>query len=140
MILIINGPNLNLLGKREPNIYGHTSLKELEEMCEQWAKEFGKTAVCRQSNHEGEILDWLHSAEDQGFDEIIINPGAFGHSSIALRDAISSIKAAVIEVHISNIYAREEFRHYSYISAVCKASISGLGLVGYKAAILGFSS
>ena len=139
MILIINGPNLNLLGKREPEIYGSSSLAELEKKCERWANELGKIAVCRQSNHEGEILDWLHTAEDQGFDEIIINPGAFAHSSIALRDAISSIKAEVIEVHISNIFAREEFRHHSYISAVCKATISGMGIVGYKAAMLGFS-
>lgn len=140
MILIINGPNLNLLGKREPDIYGNTSLEELENMCLNWAKEMGKTAVCRQSNHEGEILDWLHSAEEQGFNEIIINPGAYGHSSIALRDAISSIKAEVIELHISNIFAREDFRHHSYISAVCRATITGLGIFGYKAAILAFSS
>ena len=135
MILVINGPNLNLLGKREPGIYGQESLGDLEKHCQDWAKEFKTKAVCKQSNHEGEILDWLHAAKAEGFRGIVINPGAYGHSSIALRDAISSIDLPVIEVHISNIHAREEFRWHSYISAVCIGTIAGLGFFGYKAAI-----
>jgi len=135
MILVINGPNLNLLGKREPSIYGAESLEDLERLCQKWAKEFNTKAICKQSNHEGEILDYLHSAEAEGFNGIVINPAAYGHSSIALRDAISAINLPVIEVHISNIHAREEFRWHSYISAVCLGTIAGLGFFGYKAAI-----
>lgn len=135
MILVINGPNLNLLGKREPNVYGHESLKDLEILCQKWAKEYNNKAICKQSNHEGEILDWLHAAESEGFSGIVINPAAYGHSSIALRDAISAINLPAIEVHISNVHAREEFRWHSYISAVCLGTIAGLGFFGYKAAI-----
>jgi 3-dehydroquinate dehydratase II len=135
MILVINGPNLNLLGKREPGIYGSGTLADLETQCKEWGEELATTIDCRQSNHEGVILDWLHSAEQEGFEGIVINPGGFGHTSVALRDAISAINVPVIEVHISNIYARETFRHHSYISAVCEGVISGLGFQGYHAAI-----
>jgi 3-dehydroquinate dehydratase II len=135
MILVINGPNLNLLGKREPSIYGSGNLTDLENQCKAWGEELTTTIDCRQSNHEGVILDWLHSAEQEGFEGIVVNPGGFSHTSVALRDAISAINVPVIEVHLSNIYAREEFRHHSYVSGVCEGVISGLGFQGYKAAI-----
>jgi 3-dehydroquinate dehydratase II len=135
MILVINGPNLNLLGKREPTIYGSGNLTDLETQCKGWGEELTTTVDCRQSNHEGVILDWLHSAEQEGFEGIVINPGGLSHTSVALRDAIAAINVPVIEVHLSNIYAREDFRHHSYISAVCEGVISGLGFQGYKAAI-----
>jgi 3-dehydroquinate dehydratase II len=135
MILVINGPNLNLLGKREPTVYGSQTLADLEQHCQGWGEELLTTVDCRQSNHEGVILDWLHSAEQEGFEGIVINPGGFTHTSVALRDAISAITLPVIEVHLSNIYAREDFRQRSYVSAVCEGVISGLGFAGYHAAI-----
>jgi 3-dehydroquinate dehydratase II len=135
MILVINGPNLNLLGKREPQVYGSQTLSDLETQCKSWGKELGISVECRQSNHEGEILDWLHSASDEGFKGIVINPGGFTHTSVALRDGVAGITVPVIEVHLSNIYARESFRHHSYISVVCKGVISGLGFQGYRSAI-----
>lgn len=139
MLLIINGPNLNLLGKREPGVYGSKSLADLEKQCKAWGKEAGMTVTCRQSNHEGVILDWLHAASEEGFKGIVINPGGLTHTSVALRDAIVGITVPVIEVHLSNIYARESFRHHSYISAVCMGSIAGLGFQGYKCAIETFA-
>jgi 3-dehydroquinate dehydratase II len=135
MILVLNGPNLNLLGKREPNIYGSQTLADLEQRCKEWGEELLTTVDFRQSNHEGVLIDWLHAAEQEGFEGIIFNPGGFTHTSVALRDAISAIDLPVIEVHLSNIFAREEFRHHSYISAVCEGVISGLGFEGYHAAI-----
>jgi 3-dehydroquinate dehydratase II len=139
MILVINGPNLNLLGKREPHLYGSQSLTDLEKQCKVWGKELGITVHCRQSNHEGVILDWLHAAQDKGFKGIVINPGGLTHTSVALRDAIAGITVPAIEVHLSNVYARESFRHHSYISAVCKGSIAGLGFWGYRCAIQTFA-
>jgi 3-dehydroquinate dehydratase II len=135
MILVINGPNLNLLGQREPGIYGSGTLIDLETQCKAWGEELATTVDCRQSNHEGVILDWLHSAEQEGFEGIVLNPGGLTHTSVALRDAISAINVPVIEVHLSNIFAREDFRHHSYVSAVCEGVISGLGFQGYNAAI-----
>jgi 3-dehydroquinate dehydratase II len=135
MILVLNGPNLNLLGKREPNVYGSQTLADLEQRCKEWGEEVLTTVDCRQSNHEGVLLDWLHTAEQEGFEGIVFNPGGFTHTSVALRDAISAIQLPVIEVHLSNIFAREDFRHHSYISAVCEGVISGLGFEGYHAAI-----
>ena len=135
MILVINGPNLNLLGKREPGVYGSQTLTDLEKQCKAWGKELSVSVTCRQSNHEGVILDWLHAAHDEGFKGIVINPGGLTHTSVALRDAIAGISVPAIEVHLSNVYAREGFRHHSYISAVCKGSIAGLGFQGYRCAI-----
>ncbi len=135
MISVLNGPNLNRLGKREPEIYGTTTLEELEADCEAWARELGYTAVCHQSNFEGQLVEWIHRAGDEGFDGVVLNAGAYTHTSVALRDAISSITVPVIEVHISNVHARESFRHHSYIAPVCKGSIAGLGFLGYKLAI-----
>ncbi|MDN4525282.1 type II 3-dehydroquinate dehydratase [Fictibacillus fluitans] len=134
-ILVINGPNLNRLGKREPGIYGKNDLASIEEHLIRFAEENGSTAVCRQSNHEGDILDWIHEAENE-FDGIALNAGAFTHYSYAIRDAIASVNIPVIEVHISNIHAREEFRHHSVIAAVAAGQIAGLGVKGYELAVL----
>lgn len=134
-LLILNGPNLNLLGRREPGVYGRRTLDELEEACRAWATERGYEAVCRQSNHEGELIDWLHAADADGFVGVAINAGGYTHTSVALRDAIAAISAPVIEVHISNVHAREPFRHRSLIAPVCAGSISGLGVMGYQLAI-----
>ena len=133
-ILIINGPNLNMLGKREPDVYGSTTLDDLEKMCAGWAKDNNATADCIQSNHEGEIVDAIQNA-DGVYDAIIINAGAYTHTSVAIRDGIASIKTDVYEVHISNIHAREEFRHNSYISPVARGVVCGFGMLGYKLAI-----
>ena len=135
MILVLNGPNLNLLGKREPEVYGRDTLEDLEARCEAWGAEVGAPVVCRQSNYEGQILDWLHRAEDEGVKGIVLNPGGLTHTSVALRDAVAGITPLVVEVHLSNVYARERFRHRSFVSAVCVGSITGLGVEGYGAAI-----
>ncbi|SDM80759.1 3-dehydroquinate dehydratase [Fictibacillus solisalsi] len=134
-ILVVNGPNLNRLGKREPGIYGKNDLTSIEERLIAFAEENGASAVCRQSNHEGDILDWIHEAEDE-FQGIVLNAGAFTHYSYAIRDAIASVNIPVIEVHISNIHAREEFRHHSVIAPVAAGQIAGLGVKGYELAIL----
>lgn len=135
MILVLNGPNLNLLGQREPEVYGAGNLDTLEQRCVNWGGECGVGVVCRQSNYEGQLLDWLHRAEEEGVHGVVLNPGGLTHSSVALRDAIAGIKLPVVEVHISNVHAREAFRHHSFISAVCAGTISGLGFWGYGAAI-----
>lgn len=139
MILILNGPNLNLLGKREPEVYGKESLEDLEARCHTWAAEVGETALCRQSNYEGQLIDWLHRAEEEGARAVILNPGGLTHTSVALRDAVSGITLPVVEVHISNVHARESFRHSSLVSAVCRGTVTGLGFAGYAAAIRYFA-
>lgn len=133
-ILLLNGPNLNRLGIREPNVYGSETLDGLEKELSILAGEHQLELVCFQSNHEGELIDTIHSA-DTDVDGIIFNPGAFTHYSYAIRDAIASIKIPVIEVHISNIHAREEFRHKSVIAPVTVGQIVGFGLYGYKLAL-----
>jgi 3-dehydroquinate dehydratase-2 len=137
-ILLLNGPNLNRLGKREPGIYGVKTLKDLEEKMVSLGAEANIEVKCFQSNHEGELIDKLHEAEDTGVDGIIFNPGAFTHYSYAIRDAIAGINCPVIEVHISNVYQREEFRHKSVIAPVSKGQIAGLGLLGYELALDAF--
>jgi len=132
--LIINGPNLNMLGTREPGIYGADTLESINQRLQGWAQEQGLVLECRQSNYEGEIIDWLQQAPGT-FDGIVINPGAYTHYSIAIRDAIAAIAAPVIEVHLSNIYAREEMRHHSVTAPVCRGQISGLGWIGYRLAL-----
>jgi 3-dehydroquinate dehydratase-2 len=132
-ILVLNGPNLNLLGKREPEIYGHQTFEQYFEVL---VDKFSNQAnlVYFQSNHEGHLIDKIHEV-GFSFDGIILNAGGFTHTSIALADAVSAVKTPVIEVHISNVYAREEFRHHSFISSRCKGSIIGFGLRGYDLAI-----
>lgn len=134
-MLLINGPNLNRLGMREPHIYGHETLGMLEEQMKAFAGEHNVSLTCFQSNHEGMIIDLIHEA-DSSYEGIIINPGAFTHYSYAIRDAIASISLPVVEVHISNVHTREEFRHTSVISPVTIGQIVGLGFYGYKLALL----
>ncbi len=135
MILILNGPNLNRLGTREPSVYGHETLQDLEQQCRDWALALGFQAECRQSNFEGQLLEWVQSASENGFQAIIINPGALTHYSYALRDAIGGQPLPVLEVHISNVHAREEFRHKSVVASVCVGAIIGLGVQGYRLAL-----
>ena len=134
-VLVLNGPNLNLLGSREPHIYGSTTLADLESLLEQSAPELIDLEFY-QSNHEGAMLDRIHSLMSDSVNGIVINPGAWTHTSIAIRDALSAIKIPFIEVHISNVYAREAFRHHSYFSDSALAVISGCGLDGYKYALM----
>jgi len=133
-ILLINGPNLNLLGQREPDIYGKSTLPELVKGLSQAARAAGHELLAFQSNHEGEIIDFVQRESPSALG-LIINAGAFSHYSYALRDAISAVGIRAIEVHISNVYAREEFRHTSVLAPVCVGQISGLGTDGYFAAL-----
>lgn len=133
-ILILNGPNLNLLGTREPGIYGSTTLQDIERMCHVRAKERGVDVVFQQSNHEGALLDAIHAARGTHAG-IILNAGAYTHSSIALRDAIGAVDLPVIELHLSNVHAREPFRHRSYIAPVALGVICGFGAHGYPLAL-----
>lgn len=135
MILILNGPNLNLLGSREPRHYGRATLEELEESCRGWGADLGVDVLCRQSNHEGVLLDWLHAAEAEGAEGVVLNAGAYTHTSVALRDAVAAIAPPVVEVHLSNVHARESFRHTSLLAPVCAGSVVGLGVDGYRLAL-----
>jgi len=138
-ILCLNGPNLNRLGKREPSIYGSETLDDVEKNLLESVEDQEIRLEFKQSNHEGQLIDWIHEAEDNGVKGIIFNPGAYTHTSYALRDAIASINVPVIEVHISNIHKREPFRHHSVLAAVCEGQISGLGTYGYHLALKTFS-
>ena len=129
-ILILNGPNLNLLGTRQPEVYGRTTLADVEGMCAEKATALGIEIDFRQSNHEGTLVDWIHEAKGK-HDGIVINAGAYTHTSVALMDAIASVELPVAEVHISNIHQRESFRHLSYISKVAVGMICGFGPYGY---------
>ncbi|OBK80211.1 type II 3-dehydroquinate dehydratase [Mycobacterium sp. 1164985.4] len=133
-VLVLNGPNLGRLGRREPDVYGSTTHGELVALVEREADALGLKAVVRQSDNEADLLGWIHAAADAG-DPVILNAGALTHTSVALRDACSELRAPLIEVHISNVHAREEFRHHSYLSAVATGVIVGLGVQGYVLAL-----
>lgn len=134
-ILVLHGPNLNLLGTREPGIYGSLNMEAIDARCEELGRELGLLEVrCQQSNHEGVLIDALHEARTWAAG-VVFNPGGYTHTSVALRDAIAAIGIPVVEVHLSNVYAREEFRHRSLVSAVCAGKISGLGWRSYTLAL-----
>jgi len=135
MILVLNGPNLNLLGRREPEVYGQTTLAELEDLCRHAGRDAGVEVTCRQSNHEGVLIDWLQGAVEDGASGVVFNPGGLAHTSVALRDAIASIPVPVVEVHLSNVHARERFRHHSLTAAACAGVVAGFGPAGYRLAI-----
>jgi 3-dehydroquinate dehydratase-2 len=134
-ILLINGPNLNLLGSREPEVYGSETLNDIERAAEAQAAGAGARLSCFQSNHEGALIDRIHLARQDGVDAIVINPGGLTHTSIALRDALSAVAIPFVEVHISNVHRREAFRQHSYLSEIAVGVICGLGSEGYRAAI-----
>lgn len=136
-ILVIHGPNLNLLGKREPEVYGHQTLDDINDALAALGKELNVAVDAYQSNHEGSLIDRIHSAADEGFSGVIMNPGGLTHTSVALRDAIASVDLPVIEAHLSNIHAREEFRKHSYISAVVIGQVAGFGAASYQLALRG---
>jgi len=139
-IYVLNGPNLNLLGVREPATYGHATLADLERLCTETSAQFGLKADCRQSNREGELIDFIHEAHAKKAEGIIINAGGYSHSSIALHDALAAVKIPTVEVHISNIHAREDFRHNSFIAKAAFATLSGFGIDGYRLAISGLAA
>ena len=134
-IYVLNGPNLNLLGTREPEIYGSETLDEIAGALEDRARELGLAVDIRQSNHEGHLVDWLQEANAEGAKAVILNAGAYTHTSVALHDAIKAIAVPVIEVHLSNPQARERFRHRSYVSPVARGTIVGFGALGYQLAL-----
>lgn len=135
-ILVLNGPNLNRLGKRQPEVYGTTTLGDVEQLVRERAAELGVDVDFRQTNHEGEMLEWVHEAADNAW-PVIINPGGWTHTSVALRDALAEVSdgAGFVEVHISNVHAREPFRHHSYLSPLAVGVIAGLGVRGYVLAL-----
>ena len=139
-IYVLNGPNLNLLGTREPETYGHATLADVERLCAVTAAPFGLEANCRQSNREGELIDFIHEAHAKKAVGIIINAGAYSHTSIALHDALMAVKIPTVEVHISNIHARENFRDHSFTARAAFATLSGFGIDGYRLAINGLAA
>jgi 3-dehydroquinate dehydratase-2 len=139
-VYVLNGPNLNLLGTREPKIYGHSSLADVHKLCDAMARQHGLTVEFRQSNHEGELIDWIQEARAKKAVGLIINPAGFTTTSIAILDALLMLEAPVIEVHITNIHRREEFRHRSYVSLAARAVICGMGIQGYALAIAGLAA
>ncbi|MCW0212878.1 MAG: type II 3-dehydroquinate dehydratase [Pseudonocardia sp.] len=133
-VLVLNGPNLDRLGTREPDIYGATTYADLVELCVKTGAGLGLEVEVRQTNHEGELLGWLHGAADTGT-PVVLNPAAWTHTSVAVRDACAMLTAPLLEVHISNVHTREEFRHHSYVSGVATGTIVGLGVQGYALAL-----
>jgi 3-dehydroquinate dehydratase-2 len=137
-VLILNGPNLNLLGEREPAVYGRTTLADIEKAALRHGKELGLAVECRQSNHEGEIVTWIQEAR-RSHAALIVNAGAYSHTSIAIRDALQAFGKPIIEVHLSNIFRREPFRHHSHVSEAAQGVICGLGAAGYRLALVALS-
>lgn len=135
LILVLNGPNLNLLGTREPEIYGADTLDDIAARLDEQATALGLAIELRQSNHEGHLIDWLHEAQARGAKAVILNAGGLTHTSVALHDAIKSVTTPVIEVHLSNPHAREDFRHKSYVGQAARGSIAGFGAMGYTLAL-----
>lgn len=134
-LLLLNGPNLNLLGTREPEVYGSTTLADIETAAVAQATQAGAKLASFQSNHEGGLIDRIHAAKKDGVDAIVINPGGLTHTSVALRDALAAVAIPFVEIHISNIHQRENFRHHSYLSDIAAGVICGLGIEGYTTAI-----
>ena len=140
LVYVLNGPNLNLLGAREPSVYGGLDLAGIEALARRRGEALGLAIEFRQTNHEGVLLDWVHEARARGAKGLVINPGAFTHTSIALHDAIRAVALPVVEVHLSNVFAREAFRHHSYVSPVALGVICGLGPKGYELALEALAS
>jgi 3-dehydroquinate dehydratase-2 len=139
-IYVLNGPNLNLLGTREPETYGHAALADVEKLCVATAAKYSLKVDCRQSNREGELIDFIHDAYAKKAAGIVINAGGYSHTSIALHDALVAVKIPTVEVHISNIHARESFRHHSFTAKAAFASLTGFGIDGYRLAISGLAA
>src|SRR6201982_981143 len=139
-IYVLNGPNLNLLGTREPEKYGDATLADVESLCAATAAKFGLTADCRQSNREGDLIDFIHEARTKQAVGIVINAGGYSHTSIALHDALVGVKIPAVEVHVSNIHARESFRLHSFTAKAAFASLCGFGIDGYRLAIMGLAA
>lgn len=138
-VAVINGPNLNWLGRREPEIYGATTLEELNASLMDEGRALGIDVECYQHNGEGELVDCIYALADRGVSDLIVNAGAYTHTSVAIRDALSSVDARFVEVHISNVYQRERFRHHSYLSAIASGVIVGCGVQGYSLALRWFA-
>ena len=139
-ILVLHGPNLNLLGQREPEVYGRQTLADIDSELSLLAEELNLAIDTFQSNHEGDLIDRIHGAAENGFSGIIINPGGLTHTSVALRDAISAIELPVVEAHLSNIHARESFRNHSYVAGVVVGQVSGFGAASYQLALRGLAA
>jgi 3-dehydroquinate dehydratase-2 len=139
-IYVLNGPNLNLLGMREPEKYGHAKLADVEKLCATTAAQFGLKADCRQSNREGELIDFIHEAHAKKAAGIVVNAGGYSHTSIALHDAIKAVNIPTVEVHVTNIHARETFRHHSFTAMAAFATLAGFGIDGYRLAIAGLAA
>ncbi|MGO9359447.1 MAG: type II 3-dehydroquinate dehydratase [Xanthobacteraceae bacterium] len=139
-IFVLNGPNLNLLGTREPEKYGYATLADVEALCRDTAAKFGLAVDCRQSNREGELIDFVHEAGAKKAAGLIINAGGYSHTSIALHDALAAVNVPAVEVHVTNIHAREPFRHHSFVAKAAFASLAGFGVDGYRLAIIGLAA
>jgi len=139
-VYVLNGPNLNLLGLREPDIYGHSTLADIEKLCRAAAAKHGLEVEFRQSNHEGALIDWIQQARTENAVGLVINPAGYGHTSVAILDALATLEAPIIEVHISNIHAREPFRRRTYVSQVARGVLCGFGISGYALAIDGLAA
>jgi 3-dehydroquinate dehydratase II len=139
-VYVLNGPNLNLLGSREPEIYGHATLGDVEKLCRAAAARHGLDLEFHQSNHEGEIVDWIQQARAENAVGVVINPAGYGHTSVAILDALATLQAPIIEVHISNIHTRESFRRRTYVSQVARGVLCGFGINGYALALDGLAA